>query len=194
MQHHRHAGLAGRLPAGASTLVPHDDATRRDARMAWFPIATPDGRDVDALEGLLCVPTRAGAMRIVAVPHVVERLALGDEVAVADWDGEPLARGELALALAGTVRAVAADAEHDWRWLARRIDEAAGGAGSCWFDAIGDHAVAASVPRPAIAGVLEQLGADAAAGALRFEYATLDRHDETAGERAQAGHVPPAAN
>lgn len=175
MQHHRHAGLAGRLPEGSDTLVPHADCARDDARMAWFPVATADARDVDALEGLLCVPTRPGAMRLVAVPHVVERLTLGDEVAVADWDGEPLARGELALALAGTVRAVAAG-EHDWRWLARRIDHAAGGAGSCWFDAIGEQAVAASLPRAALGAVLEQLAEDAAAGVLKYEYPTLDRH------------------
>lgn len=175
MQHHRHAGLVGRLTAGSTDLAPHDDATRDDARMAWFPITTADGREVESLEGLLCVPTRAGAMRIAAVPHVVSGLALGDEVAVADWDGEPLARGELALALAGTIRVVAA-AEHDWRWLATRVDELAGGAGSCWFDAIGDHAVAASVPRTALAAVLEGLAEDAAAGTLRYEYATLDRH------------------
>jgi hypothetical protein len=176
MQHHKHAGLAGRLAAGGETLEPHPDAERDDARMAWFPVATPDAREVDALEGLLCVPTRAGAMRIAAVPHVVEGLTLGDEVAVADWDGEPMARGELALALAGTVRVVAAG-DRGWAWAARIVDDAAGGIGSCWFDAIGDHAVAASVPRDRLAPVFAALTLAANTGELRWEYATAGRHD-----------------
>jgi hypothetical protein len=177
MQHHRHAGIAGRLAAGGDTLDPHPDAASETARMAWFPVATADGREVDALEGLLCVPTRAGAMRIVAVPHVVEGLTLGDEIAVADWDGEPMARGELALALAGTVRVVAAG-ERGWAWAARIVDDAAGGIGTCWFDAIGDHAVAASVPHARLAHVFAALTVAAAAGELRWEYATLGRHVE----------------
>lgn len=176
MRHHQHAGLAGRLAADGATLEPHADATRDDARVAWFPVATSDGREVDALEGLTCVPTRAGAMRIVAVPHVVQHLALGDEVAVADWDGEPMARGELAMALAGTVRCVAGDGRA-WQALARLVDEAAGGVGSCWFDAIGEHAIAASVPRAALGGVFARLEAAVDAGEqLRWEYATPERH------------------
>lgn len=175
MDHHRHAGLAGRLTADGSSLQPHPDANRADARMAWFPVASRDGRDVDALEGLLCVPTRAGAMRLAAVPHVVEELTLGDEVAVADWDGEPLARGELSLALAGTVRAVAGR-EQGWRWLAELIDDAAGARGSCWFDAIGVHAVAASVPRAALGPVFERLKIAASVDELRWEYVTPSRH------------------
>lgn len=143
--------------------------------MAWFALASPDGREVDALEGLLCVPTRAGAMRIVAVPHLVEGLTLGDEVAVGDWQGEPIARGELALALSGTVRAVAADGR-GWRWLAQLIDDAAGGRGSCWFDAIGEDAVAASVPRAGLVAVFAALTAAANTGELRWEYATAARH------------------
>lgn len=174
MQHHTHPGLVGRLSADGSSLEPHPDALHPEARVAWFPIATPDAREVDALEGLLCVPTREGAMRIASVPHVVEGLGLGDEVAVADWDGEPLARGELALATAGTVRAVAAEGR-DWRWLALVIDEAAG-RGSCWFDAIGDVAVAASIPRSSLAAVFEQLAQLASAGQVRWEYVTGDRH------------------
>lgn len=172
MRHHQHAGLAGRLTADG-TIDPHPDAAREDARVAWFPIT--DGGSVESLEGLLCVPTRAGAMRIAAVPHVVEQLALGDEVAVADWDGEPLARGELALSLDGTVRCVSAD-EHGWLHLARLIDAAAGSSGACWFDAIGEQAVAASVPRPALASVLETLSTAADRGELRYEYATAARH------------------
>jgi hypothetical protein len=175
MQHHRHAGLAGRLAPGGQALDPHPDAARADAVMAWFPITTPNAREVDSLEGILCVPTRAGAMRLVGVPHVVDGLELGDEVAVADWDGEPMARGELALALAGTVRAVAG-AERSWTWLAQLIDDAAGGRGSCWFDAIGDHALAASVPRAALVPVFAALTIAANAGELRWEYVTAARH------------------
>lgn len=171
MRHHKHPGLAGRLVDGE--LRPHPDAARGDAMLVWVPVATPDGREVDALEGLLCVPTRLGAARIAAVPHVVEHLALGDELAVADWDGEPMARGELALALTGTVRCVAA-AGHDWRWLAGAIDDAAGQ--SCWFDVIGDAAVAASVPRAQLGAVFARLAAHADAGELRWEYATPARH------------------
>lgn len=157
-------------------LEPHPEAGAEAARMAWFPVASADGREVDALEGLQCVPTRAGAMRIVAVPHVVEGLTLGDEVAVADWDGEPLARGELALALAGTVRVVAAG-DRGWAWAARVVDDAAGGIGTCWFDAIGDHAVAASVPRDRLARVFAALTMAANVGELRWEYATAARHE-----------------
>ena len=177
MRHHRHPGLAGQLRGGSQQLHPHPDAEREDAQLTWFPVATTDGRDVDALEGLLCVPTRAGAMRIVAVPHVVEGLALGDEVAVADWEGEPMARGELALSLDGTVRCVAAEGR-DWLWLARLVDDAAGGIGSCWFDAIGDSAVAASVPRASLAGVFAALTVASNTGELRWEYVTPARHGD----------------
>jgi hypothetical protein len=177
MRHHQHAGIAGRLHPGSDELHPHPDCARPDARVAWFPIASTDGRDVDSLEGLTCVPTRAGAMRIVAVPHVAHGLALGDEIAVADWDGEPLARGELALALAGTVRCAAADGR-TWRDLAAAIDSAAGGIGTCWFDAIGESAVAASVPRDALGAVFEALQHDAATDRLRWEYATPGRHQD----------------
>jgi hypothetical protein len=151
----------------------HEQAT-----VAWFPVASTDGRDVDALEGLLCVPTRAGAMRIAAVPHVVTNLALGDEVAVADWDGEPMARGELALAMAGTLRCVATQGQ-GWLHLARLVDDAAGGIGSCWFDAIGDEALAASVPRGALVRVFAALAAAESAGELRWEYVTQARHGAT---------------
>ena len=175
MQHHRHAGLAGTLGTDdAEPLVPHPDATHDDAVMAWFPIASPDGREIESLEGLLCVPTRPGAMRLVAVPHVVQGLALGDEVAVADWDGEPLARGELALALAGTVRVVAGT-DWTWRQLAAVIHAAA--AESCWFDPVGEHAVAATVPRSRLGAVfaaLTRLAADH--DTVRWEYATPSRH------------------
>ncbi|MCB0879143.1 MAG: hypothetical protein KDC46_09215 [Thermoleophilia bacterium] len=175
MRHHQHAGLVGQLRSGSEELHPHPDAQRDDAVVAWFPIMDPAGRDVDALEGLTCVPTRAGAMRITAVPHVVEHLALGDEVAVADWEGEPMARGELALALDGTVRCVAAQGQ-GWLHLARLIDDAAGGIGSCWFDAIGEHALAASVPRRALAPVFAALSASENAGELRWQYVTPERH------------------
>lgn len=175
MQHHRHPGLAGTLAPGGDSLEPHPDAASGDARMAWFAVAAPDRREVDALEGLLCVPTRPGAMRIVAVPHVVEGLTLGDEVAVGDWDGEPMARGELALALAGTVRVVAAGGR-GWAWAAQLVDDAAGGRGTCWFDAIGEHAVAASVPRDRLAAVFAALTSAARDGKLRWEYATVQRH------------------
>ncbi len=144
--------------------------------MCWFAVASGDGRDVDALEGLMCVPTRAGAMRIAAVPHVATNLALGDEVAVADWDGEPMARGELALALAGTVRCVALR-DQGWFALAHLIDDAAGGRGTCWFDAIGEQAIAASVPRRALVDVFAALDVAAAAGDVRWEYVTQGRHD-----------------
>lgn len=176
MQHHRHAGLAGRLTPRGDGIDPHPDATRADARTVWFPLATPDARDVEALEGLLCVPTRTGAMRIVAVPHVVEGLTLGDEVAVAEWEGEPVARGELAVALAGTVRVVAAGGR-GWQWAAQLLDDAAGGRGSCWFDAIGDDAVAASVPRERLAPVFAALTIASNVGELRWEYATVGRHE-----------------
>lgn len=171
MRHHKHPGLAGRLVD--DELQPHPDATSSRAQLVWVPVATPDAREVDALEGLLCVPSRAGAMRVASVPHVVEHLALGDEVAVADWEGEPMARGELALALAGTVRCVASP-EHEWQWLARLVDDAAGE--PCWHDVIGDHAVAASVPRPALGAVFATLAGEARAGTLRWEYATPGRH------------------
>lgn len=179
MRHHQHAGLAGRL-ASDGTITPHADAERADACVAWFPITRDD--TVESLEGLLCVPTRPGAMRIAAVPHVVEHLALGDEVAVADWDGEPLARGELALALQGTVRCVSLD-ERGWLHLARLIDAAAGvagaadAAGACWFDAIGEQAVAASVPRESLVSVFETLTTAAERGELKWEYVTPTRHD-----------------
>lgn len=175
MQHHRHAGLAGRLARGGRELEPHPEAASATARLAWFPIASRDGRDLEALEGMVCVPTRAGAMRLVSVPHVVDGLALGDEVAVADWDGEPLARGELALALAGSVRA-ASDAAGGWRWLAQLIDDAAGGIGTCWFDVVSDEALAASVPRARLVPVFAALTAAANVGELRWEYATPGRH------------------
>lgn len=171
MRHHKHPGLAGRFVDGE--LEPHPDATRSDAQLAWVPVATPDGREVDALEGVLCVPTRPGAMRLVAVPHVVEHLALDDELAVADWEGEPMARGELAHALSGTIRCVGA-AGREWRWLAALVDDSA--SGGCWFDVIGNHAVAASVPRPALGAVFAALTREADAGTLRWEYATPGRH------------------
>lgn len=177
MRHHRHPGLAGQLRSSSNELHAHPDAERTDARLTWFPVATTDGRDVDALEGLTCVPTRAGAMRIVAVPHVAEGLAMGDEVAVADWEGEPMARGELALSLSGTVRCVAGDGR-DWLWLARLVDDAAGGIGTCWFDAIGDSAIAASVPRAALAPVFAALTMASNTGELRWEYATAGRHGD----------------
>ena len=176
MRHHKHPGLAGQLRSGSDQLHPHPDATRSDAVLTWFPVATVDGRDVDALEGLLCVPTRPGAMRIASVPHVVEGLALGDEVAVADWGGEPMARGELASALAGTVRCVAT-VERDWRWSAQLIDDGAGAIGACWFDVIGDTALAASVPRAQLAGVFAALTMAANVGELRWEYVTPARHN-----------------
>ena len=175
MRHHQHAGHAGRLTRGSDSLEPHPDSARDDACVTWFPLMSADGREVDALEGLTCVPTRAGAMRIAAVPHVVEHLALGDEVAVADWEGEPMARGELALALAGTVRCVAAR-DQGWLQLARIVDDAAGGLGSCWFDAIGDQAIAASVPRPMLVQVFAALSAAENAGELRWQYVTPQRH------------------
>lgn len=171
MRHHKHPGLAGRLVDGE--LQPHPDASSTQAQLVWVPVAAADAREVDALEGLLCVPTRAGAMRVASVPHVVEHLALGDEIAVADWEGEPMARGELALALAGTVRCVGSP-EHEWRRLARLVDDAAGE--RCWFDVIGDHAVAASVPRGALRAVFATLAHEAEAGTLRWEYATPARH------------------
>ena len=188
MQHHRHAGLAGRLASDGRSITPHPDTARPDAQMVWFPVATSDGREVDALEGLLCLPTRTGAMRLASVPHIVEGLALGDEIAIAEWNGAPLARGELALALFGTIRVVAAsgddanrehterDGARDWSWCARLIDDAAGGRGSCWFDAISEHAVAASVPRRVLADVFATLNTAASSNELRFEYVTPARH------------------
>lgn len=175
MQHHKHPGLAGHLDASGAALDAHPDALRDDAQLVWFPVTDATGREVDALEGLTCVPTRAGAMRIVAVPHVLTGLALGDEVAVADWDGEPLARGELASALAGTVRVVSAPGTR-WSVAAQALDAAAGGRGSCWFDVMSDEAFAASVPRAALADVFAWLAARAATGELRYEYATATRH------------------
>jgi hypothetical protein len=176
MRHHQHPGLAGSLNADG-TLAPHPDAEHADARVVWFPVATDSdcSPSIGSLEGLLCVPTRAGAMRIAAVPHVVEHLTLGDEVAVVDWEGEPLARGELAMALHGTVRCVSAD-ERGWLHLARMIDAASGEMGACWFDAIGEQAVAASVPRSALVAVLELLATAADRGELRWEYVTPARH------------------
>lgn len=184
MQHHKHAGLAGRLSADGTTLEPHPDASHPEARMAWIPLASPDGREIEALEGVMCIPTRPGAMRLAAVPHVAENLALGDELAVADWDGEPLARGELALALSGTIRVIAAAPAVDadaatattWQDLAATIDDAAGGRGSCWFDAIGDSALAVCVPRASLGAVFAQLTDAAARDELRWEYVTPLRH------------------
>lgn len=148
--------------------------------MAWFPLMSADGRDIESLEGLLCVPTREGAMRLVAVPHIVDGLCLGDEVAVTEFEGEPLARGELALALAGTVRAAAGGGQ-GWAGLAQLIDDAAGGRGTCWFDAIGPEAVAASVPRAKLVPVFAALAIAANVGEVRWEYATSARHLDAPG-------------
>ncbi|MCW2955608.1 MAG: hypothetical protein JWO69_477 [Thermoleophilia bacterium] len=175
MLHHKHPGLAGHLDAAGAALSPHADALRADAQLVWFPITDATGRDVESLEGLTCVPTRAGAMRIVAVPHVLTGLALGDEVAVADWDGEPMARGNLASSLVGTVRVVLAQGGQ-WQAIAAALDDAAGGPGRCTFDVISEEAVAASVPRDALAAVFAMLNERQAEGALRFEYATAARH------------------
>lgn len=169
MLHHKHPGLAGRLAADGRTLEPHPDALRDDARQVWIPLPDAAGREVDALEGLLCVPTREGAARVVAVPHVASHLALGDELAIADWDGEPLARGELASSLHATVRVVVGP-ERTWQDIASALERA------CWFDVMGAHAVAVAVPRMLLAATFETL--DRLTGELgaRWEYATPARH------------------
>lgn len=149
----------------------------------WIPLAGAErpgaaGATGDVpLEGLLSVPTRAGAVRLVAVPHVAQGLALGDELAVVRRGDMLLARGELALALSGTVRVVlAAEAEASWRDVGQLLRAATGDAGECWLDLVSERAVAASVPRGALATVFEALGARAALGELQWEYATPARH------------------
>lgn len=174
MQHHKHPALAGTLAADGSSIDEHPDAAREDARLVWFPIPDATGREVDALEGMLCVPTRAGAMRVVAVPHVAAGLTFGDEVAVADWDGEPLARGPLASGLTGCVRVVVAD-DRGWRdvaaMLCARLPRE-----DVIVDVIGEQALALAVPRRALPEVFELLTDAAAAGGLRWEYVTPERH------------------
>lgn len=174
MQHHKHPGLPGHLAADGATLEPLAEAAGADARLVWFPIPDPTGREIDALEGLLCVPTRGGAMRVVAVPHVACALAFGDEVAVADWEGEPLARGPLASGLTGTVRVVVGD-DRTWRDVAAlMVGEL--GRDRVWLDVIGDASVALAVRRSDLAATFQLLAREAAAGALRWEYATPERH------------------
>lgn len=179
MRHHKHLGHVGRLDKATDrALTPHPDTLRDDARLVWLPIAGADGREIEALEGVTCVPSRSGAMRIVAVPHVAVGLALGDELATGIWNGEPLARGELACALNGTIRCLA-KARLDWVDIAQYIDAAVGVSGECWFDVIGEHALAASVPRQYLGTVfaaLEQYAAIEAAADFRWEYVTADRH------------------
>jgi hypothetical protein len=174
MQHHKHPALAGTLASDGSSIEEHPDAARADAQLVWFPIPDATGREVDALEGLLCVPTRAGAMRVVAVPHVASGLTFGDEVAVADWDGEPLARGTLASGLTGSVRVVVGDGR-GWREVAALICARLPRA-DVIVDVIGEQALAIAVPRRALAGVFELLAGEAEAGGLRWEYVTPERH------------------
>lgn len=176
MQHHKHPGLPGHLAADGATIEPLAAAAGPDAQLVWFPIPDPTGREIDALEGLLCVPTRAGAMRVVAVPHVASALTFGDEVAVADWDGEPLARGPLASGLTGTVRVVVGDGG-TWRDVATLITGELG-RDRVWLDVIGDSSVALAVARADLAATFGLLAGAAEAGSLRWEYANPERHGD----------------
>jgi len=174
MQHHKHPGLPGHLALDGATLEPLADATRADAQLVWFPIPDPTGREVDSLEGLLCVPSRAGAMRVVSVPHVASELTFGDEVAVADWDGEPLARGPLASGLTGTVRIVVS-AGRTWADIAALLVGELSRE-RVVIDVISDNSLAVSVERGDLAAVFALLSAETQRGELRWEYATPDRH------------------
>ena len=176
VQHHRHAGLVGRWSADGGELIPHPDTARADAAQVWIPLPDPTGRSIDALEGVLCVPTRSGVMRVVAVPHVASHLAMGDELAVADWDGEPLARGELASSLLATVRVVT-PTERSWRDVAHELEDAHGEDDApCWYDVVGDQSVAIAVPRAALGRTFETLERLTREWSIRWEYATPHRH------------------
>lgn len=182
MRHHQHAGIAGSLSADGTQLTPHPDLVDEAARLqVWVPLPDAAGREVDALEALTCVATRPGAARVVAVPHVATDIALGDELAIGDWDGEPMARGPLASSLAGTVRIVGAS-ETDWRDIAALVTRVVASVeptdvrDELWFDVMGDSALAASVPRPALGVLFAELADRAQRDELRWEYATPTRH------------------
>lgn len=173
--------MVGSLAPDGTQLVPHPDLESGAERLqVWVPLPDAAGRGVDALEALTCVATRPGAARVVAVPHVASDIALGDELAIGDWDGEPMARGPLASSLAGTVRIVAS-ADTDWRDVAalvvRIVDVAAPDArDEIWFDVMGDSAIATSVPRRVLGALFAELDARARRDELRWEYATPTRH------------------
>lgn len=183
MRHHKHPGLAGRFDPDRREIVPHPDAADEGRRQqVWIPLPeSGDARQIDSLEGLACVPTREGAVRIVAVPHVAADLAFGDEIAVGDHDGDLIARGPLASSLHGTVRIVAADTgTHDWRSLATELDAVIHGSTSGtgdepWYDVIAETSLAVSVPRAALRDVFAWLHA-ADPAVIRWEYATAMRH------------------
>lgn len=176
MQHHKHPGLPGHLAADGATIEPTADATRDDAQLVWVPIPDAMGREIDALEGVLCVPTREGAMRVVAVPHVASALTTGDELAVADWDSEPLARGPLASGLTGTVR-IAVAAGRTWHDVAVQLVGELGRT-RVLLDVIGAESLAVAVARRDLLRTFELLTAAAARDELRWEYATPERHGD----------------
>jgi hypothetical protein len=182
MRHHKHPGLAGSFDPATREISAHPDAADADRlHQVWIPLPDADGRTLDAVEGLACVPTREGAVRVVAVPHLASDLALGDELAVGAWEGDLLARGPLASSLHGTLRIVGS-AEGDWTWqaLAAQLDPiiraaCAGADDQPWYDVIAETALAVSVPRVALGDVFAWLHA-ADPETLRWEYATAMRH------------------
>lgn len=181
MRHHQHAGIVGRLSADRTSLIPHPDAFGSpECVQVWVPLPDAAGREVDALEIVTCRHTRAGAARVVAVPHVAVDLAMGDELAISDFDGVPLARGTLASSLEGTVRIVAPTGGASWRELAGIVDDIIAGTigdgAHGWFDMIGDTSIAASVPRAALGALFDELAQREQRAELRWEYATAARH------------------
>ena len=177
MRHHQHPAAACTLDPATGSVRAHPDSEHPEASVAWFPVAG-EGDSIEAVEGLLCVPTRPGAARVAAVPHVVRGVTLGDEVAIADVDGDPYARGLVATALRGTIHVVLPaperdDAARDERWV-EVLAELAPLDG--WMDALTERVLAISVPRAALPEAAELLRRRAARRELEWEYVTPERH------------------
>lgn len=177
LRHHKHPGLVGQLAPSGRELEPHPDAGAASAVQVLVPLPDDTGREIDAVESITCVATRDGAARVVAVPHIAVDLAMGDELAVGDWEGNPVARGPLASSLLGTVRIVAAATGDIWE-IAGAVDATCRAAcdTEAWFDVMSAEALAVAVPRAALAAVFVELESRAARDELRWEYATAGRH------------------
>jgi hypothetical protein len=176
MQHHRHPGLALSCTRVAGQLETHPiaDACDERAMVVWIPIPDKQGRDVVALEGLQAIPTRAGAMRIAAVPHIAQHLALGDEVAIGQLEDRLLARGSLASALHGTISIVLSPTcTRTWR-------DIAGDIAPCVIDVADERAFSVSVERPQLSGVFEILNDATERDELQYSYQTAERHSRPA--------------
>lgn len=200
MQHHRHPSVACR--PGVHATETHPDALRDDAQLVWFPVAATPDIEPTALEGLACVPTRDGAVRVAAVPHLAHDVALGDEVAVGAWEGGLIARGPLASALVDTLRVTIPPAGGAQATASSddRGDELA--AASCgsgdpqllvelaaplgalarwvgehggWIDVLSPRVAALAVPRHVLIPLVSELEERGRVGELRYEYATPGR-------------------